>query len=136
MNKENDATVELTQRVNPFCVISKAAYGECPAHDIQSNTAWWENPYGDGYAVVPDEMVPDIIATTGFCDIILNEDETEVVGFTAREIPDFSDYVPQPTLEERVLHLEEAVANGGGSTTGTEVWDEMAAAIEEGVNEV
>lgn len=51
------------------------------------------------------------------------------------ETPDFSGYVPQPTLEERVSHLEEAVANGGGST-GTEVWDEMAAAIEEGVNEV
>ena len=126
--------VEIPQRVNPFCVISKATYGEYAVRDIQTNSAWSENPYGEDYAVVPDDMVADILETKGFCDIVLNEDETEVVEFTAREIPSIPEAPHEPTLEERVTTLEETVANGGGS--GDSVWDEMALAIEEGVNEV
>lgn len=80
---------EIPQRVNPFCVISKSVYGEYAMHDIQTNSAWNENPYGEDYAVVPDEMVQAILETRGFCDIVLNEDGTEVVEFTAREIPEF-----------------------------------------------
>ena len=79
--------VEIPQRVNPFCVISKATFGEYAVRDIQTNSAWGENPYGEDYAVVPDDMVADILETRGFCDIALNEDGTEVVEFTAREIP-------------------------------------------------
>lgn len=41
----------------------------------------------------------------------------------------------EPTLEERVTTIEETLANEGGSS-GTDIWDEMAVAIEEGVNEV
>ena len=78
--------IEIPQRVNPFCVISKATFGEYAVHDIQTNSAWGSNPYED-YAVVPDDMVTAITETKGFCDIELNEDETEVVEFTAREIP-------------------------------------------------
>lgn len=78
---------EIPQRVNPFCVISKATFGEYAVRDIQTNSAWGENPYGDDYAVVPDDMVADILETRGFCDIELNEGGTEVVEFTAREIP-------------------------------------------------
>lgn len=74
-------------RKNPLCVISKSTFGEYEIHSIQTNSGWSENPYGKDYAVVPDDMVQDIKETKGFCDITLNDDGTEVVSFTAREIP-------------------------------------------------
>lgn len=126
--------IELPQRVNPFCVISKATFGEYAVRDIQTNSAWSENPYGEDYAIVPDDMVLAIQETGGFCDIVLNEDGTEVVEFTARDIPNIPTPEAEPTLEERVTTLEETVASGG--TSGTDVWDAMALAIEEGVNDV
>lgn len=107
---ETESEILLPQRVNPFCVISKSVYGEYAVHDIQTNSAWGENPYGEDYAVVPDEMVLAIEETRGFCDIVLNEDETEVVEFTAVEIPEIPSEEPEPTLEERVTTLEETVA--------------------------
>lgn len=112
--------VETTVRQNPFCVISLEVFGENAVHDIQTNTLWNTNPYSEGYAVVPDEMVQGIVATKGYCDIILNEDGTEVASFTAREIP-----VIEPEKEEEPTPTSDAAS-----------WDEMAAAIEEGVNEV
>ena len=75
-------------RKNPFCVISIETYGDYAVHDIQTNSGWTENPYGEEFAVVPDEMVQDIVATHGFCDIVLNDEGTELVSFTAREIPE------------------------------------------------
>lgn len=108
--------IELPQRMNPFCVISKATYGKYAVRDIQTNSGWSENPYPD-YAVVPDDMVQAIKETKGFCDIVLNEDGTEVVEFTALEIPDIPNDVPEQVTEDSV-------------------WDDMAVAIEEGVNEV
>ena len=98
--------VELPQRLNPFCVISKETFGRYAVRDIQTNSAWGANPYGDGYAVVPDEMVADILETKGFCDIELNEDGTEVVGFTPLEIPSIPTPEPEPTAEERIAALE------------------------------
>lgn len=97
---------EIPQRVNPFCVISKSVYGEYAVHDIQTNSSWGSNPYPEEYAVVPDEMVQDILSTLGFCDIVLNEDETEVVGFTPLEIPEIPTEEPGPTPEERIAELE------------------------------
>lgn len=96
-----ETTKEITvlpQRVNPFCVISKATFGEYAVRDIQTNSAWSENPYSD-YAVVPDDMVVSILETRGFCDITLNEDGTEVLSFTAREIPEIpsDDVKTEPT---------------------------------------
>ena len=123
------------QRVNPFCVVSKNTFGEYNVRDIQTNGAWGSNPYGDDYAVVPDDMVTAIMETRGFVDIELNEDGTEVVSFTALEIPEIPVPDPAPTLEERVTTLEETVANGG-TGSGTDTWDEMAEAIKEGVGEV
>lgn len=117
--EETEEIIELPpQRVNPFCVISKNAFGEYAVRDIQTNSGWGANPYGEEYAVVPDEMVTDIMETHGFCDIELNEDGTEVVSFTALEIPDIPAPEPEPT------------------PTDESVWDEMANAITEGVNEV
>lgn len=98
--------VEIPQRVNPFCVISKATFGEYAVRDIQTNSAWSENPYGDEYAVVPDDMVQAITETKGFCDIELNEDGTEVLYFFARPIPEIPTEEPGPTAEERIAELE------------------------------
>ncbi len=95
----------FTQRENPLCVISKATFGEYAMHDIQTNSAWSENPYED-YAIVPDEMVADILETRGFCDITLSEDGTEVVSFTANEIPEIPNAPHKPTAEERIAELE------------------------------
>ena len=100
----------MPQRVNPFCVISKQTFGEHNVRDIQTNSAWSVNPYGNDYAVVPDAMVLEIMETRGFCDIVLNEDETEVVEFTAREIPEIPEPPHEPTAEERIAELEENLA--------------------------
>lgn len=86
----------LPQRVNPFCVISKNTFGEYAVRDIQTNSAWGANPYED-YAVVPDDMVTEIMETRGFCDIVLNEDGTEVVEFTALPIPEIPVAPTQPS---------------------------------------
>ena len=87
----------MPQRVNPFCVISKQTFGEYAVRDIQTNSAWGENPYGNDYAVVPDDMVLEIMETKGFCDIVLNEDGTEVVEFTALPIPEIPVAPAQPS---------------------------------------
>ena len=107
---------EIKVRKNSFCVISKITYGGNAVHDIQTSSAWNKNPYGEDYAVVPDDMVPEILETCGYCDLELNEDGTEVASFRAREIPE----IPEEEPEE----------------PEPDVWGEMAAAITEGVNEV
>ena len=94
------------QRTNPFCVISKDTFGQYNVHDIQTNSAWGANPYGADYAVVPDNMVADIVQTSGFCDIELNEDETEVVSFTALPIPEMPEAEPTPSVDDRIATLE------------------------------
>ena len=93
------------QRVNPFCVISKNTFGEYAVRDIQTNSGWSKNPYGEDYAVVPDDMVLDIMETRGFCEIVLNEEETEVASFTAREIPEIPVAEAEPTTDEIVNAL-------------------------------
>lgn len=98
--KVEEPVEEIPQRVNPFCVISKNAYGEYAVRDIQTNNGWGANPYGEEYAVVPDEMVTDIMETHGFCDIELNEDGTEVVSFTALEIPEIPVPEAEPTTDD------------------------------------
>lgn len=103
----------VSQTVNGLCVIEKVGVEvtdingkKHETHDIQTNSAWGSNPYGDAYAVVPDDMVTAIQETRGFCDIELNEDETEIVGFTAREIPEIPEPPKEPTAEERIAELE------------------------------
>ena len=93
---------EIKVTKNPFCVISKETFGDYAVHDIQTNSAWTSNPYGDDYAVVPDDMVTDIMETCGFCDIELNEDGTEIVSFSAREIPEIAEPEAEPTQLDRI----------------------------------
>lgn len=102
MSEILEESIEIPQGENPFCVISKATFGKHMVHDIQTNSGWSENPYGEDYAVVPDDMVPEIMETMGFCDIALSEDGTEVVEFTAREIPEQKAPEPEPTTDDIV----------------------------------
>ena len=106
---------EIAERKNPFCVISLDV-SELGQHNIQTSSAWGTNPYPDTYAVVLDEMVPEIRKTRGFCDIVLNEEGTEVVSFAAREIP----AIPEPEEEP----AEES-----------SVWDKLDAAYQAGYRE-
>ena len=104
MQEENTEEVvleEVVERKNNFCVVAKEA-DENGWRSIQTNSAWVENPYGEGFAVVPDDMVSAIMETMGFCDIVLNEDGTEVVEFTATEIPDFPEPEYEPTAVEQL----------------------------------
>lgn len=100
-----------------FGVISKQAFGEIGCRDVQTNSAWSENPYGDEYAVIPEDLIDGIVATCGFCDIDLNEEGTEVISFTAREIPENLIREKQPTTEERLEALERAMLEQIGVVT-------------------
>lgn len=108
--------MEEERKIN-ICVI-KIDADENGWHDLSASNSWDSNPYGDEYAIVPEEMVQAIKSTYGYCDITLNEDGTEVVSFVAREIPDF------PDPEEPETPSDESV------------WDELDAAYQEGVDSV
>lgn len=95
---------EIKVRKNPFCVISKETFSEYAVHDIQTNSSWNANPYED-YAVVPDELVEELMETCGFCDITLNEEGTEVISFVAREIPVFPEEAEEPTTEDDLMAM-------------------------------
>lgn len=90
---------EVVTRKNDFCVISKEA-NENGWHDLQTHGAWSSNPYGEAFAVVPDDMVEAILETCGYCDLELNEDGTEVVAFTPLEIPYTPEPEPEPTTDD------------------------------------
>ena len=92
-------------RKNPLCVISIDTYGKHKMHDIQTNSSWVKNPYDKEYAVVPDDMVQDILTTKGYCDITLNNDGSEIVSFVGREIPE----MPKP--EQPVSNMEQLRAD-------------------------
>lgn len=99
---ENEPVKEsVVKRKNPFTVISKVTFGEYKVRDIQQNSSWGRNPYED-YAAVLDNLVESIMETKGFVDIVLNEDGTEVVSFTALEIPD----IPVPEVETTEEELQ------------------------------
>ena len=104
-----EEVIEIPQRVNPFCVISKSVVEvedingkKHDLHMIETNSSWGENPYP-----VPDDMVTAILETRGFCDIELNEDGTEVVGFTPREIPEIEP--PKESAEPTVNDIINAM---------------------------
>ena len=96
METTEEIVEEIVTRKNDFCVISKEA-NENGWHDLQTNSAWSCNPYGDDYAIVPEEMVEGIMETCGYCNVELNEDGTEVVSFEKVPIPTFPEEEPQPT---------------------------------------
>lgn len=100
---------ELIEKTNPLCVISKETFGDYAVRDIQTNSIWTCNPYGKDYAIVPDNMIQDILQTNGFCDIELNEDGTEIISFTTKEIPKMPIAERKPTIEERLAALEMAM---------------------------
>lgn len=94
-------------------VISKATFGSYNVRDIQFNANWDICPYSD-YAVIPDNLVEGILATQGYCDITLNAAGSEVVSFTAREIPS----VPEECHgTNTVLSVNGVKANTSGEVT-------------------
>ena len=101
----------MKKRNNPFCVISIAS-DENGRHYIQTNSGWNDNPYED-YVVVPDDLVIEICETQGYCDIVLNEEGTEVVSFTARDMPE----IPEAeTPASKIDQLIEALYKAGKLT--------------------
>ena len=104
----------LNERKNHFCVISVATcdLNGYKYHLIETSSSWNKNPYETGYAVVPDDMVEAIMETRGFCDIVLNEEGTEVVSFVPREIPDIPVPVPEPTGDDVWAELDKAYQEG------------------------
>ena len=105
---------EIVTRKNDFCIVCKTP-NENGWYDILTNSAWSANPYGDTFAIVPDEMVEAIKETCGYCNIELNEDGTEVVSFTAREIPQ----LPEPEELPSQLDIIEAQVTYTAMVTGT-----------------
>ena len=87
--------IKITDRNKPFCVISVGVFGEYSIHDIQINSSWSSNPYGESYAEVPDDMVQDILATRGYCDITVKRGV--VTEFIAKEIPEIPEVEPAPS---------------------------------------
>lgn len=87
-----------------ICVIAKTPW-ENGGRDLQTNSAWEGNPYGESHAIVPDELVAGIMETRGFCDIELTEDGAEVVAFTALPIPEFPEQEEQdkPTAPRNIV---------------------------------
>lgn len=86
-------------------IISKSTFGDYNQHYTYGSGAWTSNPYPEDYAIVPPEMEKDIADTQGYCDIELNEDGTEVVSFTAREIPEIEE-PEQPVTEAEQLRAD------------------------------
>ena len=100
-----------------FGLISKNTFGEFNARDVQTNSSWAGNPYGEDYAIIPEELIEGIVETRGFCDIELNEDGTEVISFTPKEIPKTVSVNRQPTILERLAALEMAMLEQIGVVT-------------------
>lgn len=96
-------------------VISKDTFGSYNVRDIQCNANWDCCPYSD-YALIPDSMVEEILATRGYCDITLNDTGTEVASYTARSIPD----VPEECCgTNTILSVNGVTANNDGELTLT-----------------
>lgn len=92
---------EIVTRKNDFCVISKIP-NENGWHDLQTNSAWSANPYGDEYAEVLDELVEGAMATCGYLVPNFSKDGTKMVGYTPTEIPVFPEPECEPTEEEKL----------------------------------
>lgn len=90
---------EIVTRKNDFCVISKTP-NENGWYDIQTNSAWSANPYGEDYAEVLDELVEGAMATCGYLIPTFNEDETKMISFVATEIPTFPEPEVEPTTDD------------------------------------
>ena len=79
-------------------VVKKIAPPLPVARDIQIGIEWDDIEYID-YAIIPDNLLEDILATKGWCDVEVGEDGKTIVGFTALEIPDYVKN-PEPTVDD------------------------------------
>lgn len=105
---------EVMERKNPFCVI-KIKANENGWRDLQCNSSWSSNPYGDEFVEVEDELVESIMETAGYCDITLNEEGTKCIAFTPTEKPVVPEPEPTPTEEDVWAELDKAYQEGVNS---------------------
>lgn len=90
---------EITERQHPFTVISILG-DENNWHDIQQNSSWSANPYGESYAIVPDGMVDEVLACGCWCNI---EVENGVLTkITKVEPPTIEEPIPEMTTADVV----------------------------------
>lgn len=88
--------MEEQTRLHPFTVISVMGTDEYPTlHDIQQNSTWSENPYGESYAVVPDDMVDEVLSVGCWCSI--TTENGVLTSITKVEPPYIPEPEPQPT---------------------------------------
>lgn len=76
-------------------------------HALQSQSGRREC-WLDGYIAVPAHLEAAVWACCGYCDLDI-QDGT-LVGITAKEVPVVPEPDPEPTADERVSALEEALA--------------------------
>ena len=81
---------------------------------FQSHRLYPENWEGDGWVAVPPEFEAIAVANSPYLDVTYSDDGETITNIEAAERPD-----PEPEPEP-----------------GPDVWDELAMAIREGVNEV
>lgn len=95
--EENEIFEEQTEdRKHPFTVISVMDYGNS-LHDIQQNSVWSENPYGEAYATVPDDMVDEVLSVGCWCNI---EVKNGVLTKITKVEPPYIPPKPQPPKKE------------------------------------
>lgn len=93
--------MEEEARMHPFTVISVMGTEEYPTlHDIQQNSAWSENPYGETYALVPDDMVDEVMSIGCWCNITV--EDCVLTSITKVEPPKPK---PEPEPEPTEVHL-------------------------------
>lgn len=110
--EETIAEEPIKERKHPLTVISVFGTEQYPTlHNIQQNSAWGENPYGEAYAVVPDDMVEEVMTCGCWCNIeVENGVLTKITKVDAPYIP------PEPheptdieLLQEQVTELQMAL---------------------------
>lgn len=80
----------------------------------QSHRVYPENWEGDGWVAVPPEFEEIAVSNAPYLNVTYSDDGETITNIEATEIPD-----PEPEPEPQ-----------------PDVWDELASAIREGVNEV
>ena len=96
-------------------------------HGLQSQSGRTEC-WLEGWIAVPEELEAAAWACRGYCTLTI--EEGVLTGLTPTDPPPEPE--PTPSLDERVDELE---TNKADKTEVAAVWDQMAAAYSEGVQE-
>lgn len=103
------------------------------SHNLQSRNGAvrvWE----EGYIAVPPRLEADVWACLGWCDLVIDEETGALTDIIPTEKPEPPE--PEPSeLDKLKEQVDEMEANMAGKDDVQAVWDSMAAAYSEGVNE-